>query len=759
MSKYIRELPARDRFAIFLMLLYLWKATDACKLRERVRDIHLYKVGTTSATTLWHPPPLPLWPVPVTTSKPSVSTAEPSITTSATRATATTPSRMTPPTAEPSITIPTTTTPTITASTTTTTTTTTTPTTTAPTTTTTPTTTPTSTIGMPTGPPPIDFLNRSFLVFSVHGGLQMVRGTGVRILPFVVVTTEYIMYRLADFINYYITDDGSRSSYKCDTGDVHKGIVVTVKKGGASKVKLNTIPIATRTITLADAKCFVVATDKELTKITYAVYLITNPSCGENNICARPYEGKVCFYAEGSALVCNGRLAGVRQDKKECVTTKDYYTFFNVRTRDAWILEKAKKSYYYDYDIIENGENYFQSMALILVATDTCKIREEIRDVHVYQVRPTSATKPWHPPPLPPWPLPPSTSKPSITTTDASTTAPTTTPTTTTPSTTTSTTTKPTTTSLTTTTPTTTTATTTKSTTTTPTTTTPTTTTPTTTTPTTTTPATTTSTTTTPTTTTTTPTTITTTTPTTTTTLTTGMPIGPPPIDFQNRSFLVYSLLIGNDFIRGTGVRILPFVVVTAPYIQASGTFTNRYINDDGYSEVYLFDSFYINAGIAITVKRGATGKVKLNTIPIATRTLPLTDAKCYIVAADDRANKMIHAVHLIRNATYCNRPYICASHYEPIVCLDPAGSALVCNGRLVGVRNDSDLCIMTQDYYTFFNVRIVDAWILEQAARSYYHDYDIIEGKGKYFQSMAQVLIVSYKFLIVTACLHMFVI
>ncbi|GJQ87388.1 hypothetical protein Trydic_g14534 [Trypoxylus dichotomus] len=211
--------------------------------------------------------------------------------------------------------------------------------------------------------PPIDVDRRHFLavVTNLRTGEW---GGGARVLPYVVVTADFIKWEEPSDVEVRYIDDHDLpmlltiellTFYESSKDNMF--VIVTGKRPeGNLPVILHTIPIASRTMTLTTVKCFVYTIDRKMQTTKYTVRLIKNTwYCSKRRTCARP-DWDYCFHPEGSLLVCNGRLAGIRIDTSPCVSWDSYYVFANVRFADYWAAEKMKR-YYGEYDIV--GEPYF----------------------------------------------------------------------------------------------------------------------------------------------------------------------------------------------------------------------------------------------------------------------------------------------------------------------------------------------------------------------------------------------------------------
>ncbi|GJQ87392.1 hypothetical protein Trydic_g14538 [Trypoxylus dichotomus] len=243
-------------------------------------------------------------------------------------------------------------------------------------------------------------------------------------------------------------------------------------------------------------------------------------------------------------------------------------------------------------------------------------------------------------------------------------------------------------------------------------------------------------------------------------------PPGLAPINTNRRNFLAY--VTREDTKQwGTGVRVLPYVVVTSNFINdtdLTAFVRMKYINDEG-SLVMLKPLTISITGpddkrhgfvAIIGVRHEPLPQTRLNTIPIASRTMTLADTSCYVFATTEKLEKLQYSVDLITNEENCSRRTICVRPNFVKACFNPIGSVLVCNGRLAGVRKDTEECLYQYGYYRFFNVRYSDYWITWRTEGRYYSDYDIV-GEGTIKQSMAPSLVMFDTTLTISVFLQLF--
>lgn len=198
---------------------------------------------------------------------------------------------------------------------------------------------------------------RNFLVF-IYDKQRKKAATAVRVLPTVMLSSEFInKTNRANMIATICDDEGVIGKKNIEsveaTPQLGNIVVVRFKSTIEPVTDIQTVAINTRTDPIANSKCTVFGLlDEKLKFAKVKVLLVTNDTkCSNTKICAQPSD-TVCIPPEGSALICNLRLTGIRVDKKQCVNETDVLIFSSLRFYDHWIATYVKPRGYFDHDFI-----------------------------------------------------------------------------------------------------------------------------------------------------------------------------------------------------------------------------------------------------------------------------------------------------------------------------------------------------------------------------------------------------------------------
>lgn len=190
-------------------------------------------------------------------------------------------------------------------------------------------------------------------------------GIGARVLPYVVLTSMFVVGKKKDNIKVSLSDDEQlpttmdvEDMVAPDKGDgqyVVLKLVIPFTDLERPEVKINTIPMVTRTDKFISAKCEVWSLKYDMKPSSIDVVRTSAPTgCNASRICATIQGASMeCFPPEGSALACDNRLAGIRinHDNKECVAVGDILFFSNLRNFDSWTIKAIEPRSYNNYDI------------------------------------------------------------------------------------------------------------------------------------------------------------------------------------------------------------------------------------------------------------------------------------------------------------------------------------------------------------------------------------------------------------------------
>ncbi|KAK9703933.1 hypothetical protein QE152_g29005 [Popillia japonica] len=201
-------------------------------------------------------------------------------------------------------------------------------------------------------------------------------GTGVRILPYVVLTSTFMLEdEVEDVQVRYMNDEGQLdylnvSDIESNDGDSKLVVIVCKRPTNWKTVHLNTFPIATKTNSLARATCYVIAVNYTLNYVANdEVILVTDAEeCRQfPTTCVKPKRDKCCNI-DGSSLMCNARVAGIlwlEQNQEK----KDYFIFSNVRYFAKTVIDLSMERFYHEYDVIDGLKAY--SPSAVLLGSDT----------------------------------------------------------------------------------------------------------------------------------------------------------------------------------------------------------------------------------------------------------------------------------------------------------------------------------------------------------------------------------------------------
>ncbi|GJQ87386.1 hypothetical protein Trydic_g14532 [Trypoxylus dichotomus] len=211
----------------------------------------------------------------------------------------------------------------------------------------------------------------------------------------------------------------------------------------------------------------------------------------------------------------------------------------------------------------------------------------------------------------------------------------------------------------------------------------------------------------------------------------------PPPV----RSRYFVGLALDDTGVHNaTAIRVLPNVLLTAKVINDSNKqrFRIHYMDDDGMVLKEPIHALYTSSKADYVVVRcKARPDIKkppgtlhqISTIPIATRTDPFKSRECELYAVRN-IDMYIVRMKVILNSRdeYSTDPnrLRATANIKTQECFQPAGSALVCDERLAGIRLDTQWCIKENISMTFSNMRYEDFWPLSRIYPGGYYDYEL---------------------------------
>lgn len=170
--------------------------------------------------------------------------------------------------------------------------------------------------------------------------------TGSLILPRWVLTSTTCVIRkfMTDhLVTGYRVDGNLHTSQIAEIYDVTKSEIVMLRLSTPFPDGFPTIPIATRFEGYVAPSCYTYAFDKKI--LNFATKLMTFGSCYPDLkgrlVCAKSNIG-VCFKPCGSALVCEGRILGVRKDAHKCAPGQKM-EFTSVSFIDYLLLKEPAK--------------------------------------------------------------------------------------------------------------------------------------------------------------------------------------------------------------------------------------------------------------------------------------------------------------------------------------------------------------------------------------------------------------------------------
>lgn len=199
---------------------------------------------------------------------------------------------------------------------------------------------------------------KNFIVLIYNNSTQKY-GSGVRIMPNIVLTSDFVEDGNAnDFVVVRLSEDigdipERRKVTSVEVVDGTSGRINLLKTetGGplSPSVKFNTIPINTRTDRKKPDWCSIYVMTEQFKIDAFKVSVLNGDKCGRNMVCAERSE-KGCFEPEGSMLVCDYRLFGIRSDNVKCDPA--VYKFWSISSYDSLIVHQIMPRGYFDYDMI-----------------------------------------------------------------------------------------------------------------------------------------------------------------------------------------------------------------------------------------------------------------------------------------------------------------------------------------------------------------------------------------------------------------------